>query len=354
VRGVSLHAARNQHRWYRKPALVGPLMLAVIAAAVFGVLFWRHSRTRVSTDDAYIDAAAERVSPRVAGRVLRVAVDDNDEVQPGQLLLELDPSDYQSQSNQALADQARANAQLAQAQARPAAAQAQLEQARANVAVAGADANNTAVDLRRTLELRKGGSVSQQAVDNATNAAKEAAARLEAAQKAARAAEAAIRESAAQIQAARAEITAAAARVELAGQNLSYTQVRAGLAGRVTAKNVATGNYVQPGLQLMVIVPRDVYVTANFKETQLAHMRPQQPAKIHVDAYPDVDLRGHVDSLQAASGQAFSALPPQNATGNWVKIVQRVPVKVVIDGLPSDPAKRLGPGMSAKVTVKVR
>jgi membrane fusion protein (multidrug efflux system) len=329
-------------------------MLAVIAAAVGGVLFWRHARTRVSTDDAYVDAAAERVSPRVAGQVHRMLVDDNDEVSAGQVLLELDPSDYESRLNQAVAEQANAQAQLAQAQTRPAAGRAQLDQAHANVAVARSDADTRRTDLQRELALAKNGTVSQQAVDNATNAAKEAAARLVAAQKAVHAAQAELDEAHAQTRAARAAVTASAARLQLAQQNRSYAQVRASQAGRVTAKNVAAGDFVQPGEQLMVIVPREVYVTANFKETQLAHMRPNQRATVRVDAFPDADLRGHVDSVQAASGQAFSALPPQNATGNWVKIVQRVPVKVVLDALPAGSAKRLGPGMSAKVTVQVR
>jgi membrane fusion protein (multidrug efflux system) len=329
-------------------------MLAVIAAAVGGALFWRHARTRVSTDDAYVDAAAERVSPRVAGQVRRMWVDDNDEVSAGQVLLELDPSDYESRLNQAIAEQATAKAQLAQAQTRPAAGRAQLDQAHANVAVARSDADTRRTDLQRELALAKNGTVSQQAVDNATNAAKEAEARLVAAQKAVHAAQAELDQAHAQTRAARAAVTASAARLQLAQQNRSYAQVRASQAGRVTAKNVAAGDFVQPGEQLMVIVPREVYVTANFKETQLAHMHPNQRATVRVDAFPDADLRGHVDSVQAASGQAFSPLPPQNATGNWVKIVQRVPVKVVLDALPAGSSKRLGPGMSAKVTVQVR
>jgi membrane fusion protein (multidrug efflux system) len=133
----------------------------------------------------------------------------------------------------------------------------------------------------------------------------------------------------------------------------SYTQVKALVAGRVANKTVTVGNYVEPGTDLMAIVPRAVYVTADFKETQLARLRPGQPAEIKVDAYPDVPLHGHVDSVQPATGAAFTPIPAQNAAGNWVKVVQRVPVKIALDDLPDDPMRRLGPGMSVEVKVSI-
>jgi len=331
-------------------------MLAIMAGVVGGVLFWLHSRSHESTDDAYIDIASEHVSPRIAGQVLRVLVNDNEDVKAGQILAELDPSDYDSRLKQAVGEQARAQAQLAQAEAQQTASEAQLEQARANVEVAEANAANTANDLKRYQDLQKenAGAVSRQQMDYALTAARNAAAQLSAARKAAGAAEAQVVLAKSQIQAAGAGIKSAAAQVDQAQLNLSYTKIRANLDGRIASKTVAPGNYLQPGTQLMAIVPPDVYVTANFKETQLARLRPGQTVSIRIDAYPDMKLGGHVDSVQPAAGQAFSVLPAQNATGNWVKIVQRVPVKIVFDEIPNDPRRRLGPGMSVKVTVKVR
>jgi len=329
-------------------------MLLLIAGVIGGVLFWRHSRSHESTDDAYIDIVSERVSPRVAGQVVRVLVGDNEDVDGGQVLVELDPADYQVRLNQSLADQARTEAQLAEAEATQNAAAAQVEQARANVAVAEANAGNTASDFRRYDELYKNAAaISQQQWENAKTAATNAAAQLVAAQKGARAAEAQRVQAKSQIRSAQAAIKSAAAVVEQAKLALSYTKVQASVTGRIAIRTVAPGNYLQPGTQLMAIVPRDVYVTANFKETQLARMRRGQPAEIRVDAFPDMKLRGHLDSVQPASGTAFSVLPAQNATGNWVKIVQRVPVKIVFDQIPNDPDRRLGPGMSVRVTVKV-
>jgi membrane fusion protein (multidrug efflux system) len=154
--------------------------------------------------------------------------------------------------------------------------------------------------------------------------------------------------------AAQAGIASANSQVAQAELTLSYTQIEARIDGRTASKTVAVGNVVNVGVPLMAIVPRDVYITANFKETQLAHMRRGQPVEIKIDAYPDLKLTGKVDSVQPATGQAFSTLPAENATGNWVKVVQRVPVKIVFDKLPDDPDRRLGPGMSVEVSVRIR
>jgi len=347
---------KPRRRWYRRPLLAGTLMLAIIAGAIGGVLLWRHSRSHESTNDAYIDVVSEHVSPRIAGQVIRVLVNDNQDVKAGQPLVELDPADYQNQLAQAVAEHSRAEAQLSQTKAQQAIAEAQLEQARANVAAAEANASNTASDWRRYEQLRKedADAVSQQQLDNTAAAAKNAAAQLEAARKAAGAAQAQVLQARSQMEAAQAGLQGAAAQVEQARRNVSYTKVQASLDGRVATKTVAVGNYVQPGAQLMALVPPQVYVTANFKETQLARVRPGQPVEIRVDAYPDLKLRGHIDSIQPAAGQAFSVLPAQNATGNWVKIVQRVPVKIVFEEIPNDPERRLGPGMSVEVRVLVR
>jgi membrane fusion protein (multidrug efflux system) len=195
------------------------------------------------------------------------------------------------------------------------------------VVAARATADNAAADLAR-YRASETGAVSRQSIDAAVELAR------------------------AQIAERAADLASAQARVEQASLQLEYTRVHAAEAGRVTSKNVAPGDYVQMGQQLFALVPRRVWVTANFKETQLRRMRPGQPAVIHVDAYGR-DFRGRVDSVQAGSGAAFSLLPPENATGNYVKIVQRVPVKIVFEDEGVD-AVVLGPGMSAEPTVDVR
>ena len=342
--------------WYRRPGLVGLVVLGVIVAAVAGALAWRHSRAHATSDDAYIDGTSEQVSPQVAGRVTGVLVDDNQDVKAGQALVILDPSDYQSRLDEARAALAQAEAQLTEAQAQQEVYGAQTEETRASLGTAEANATNAADQLRRYQKLRavNADALSAEQLDSATAAATSTAAQLNAAHKAVSAAEAQEVYARSLLVAAQAGIASANAQVAQAELTLSYTKVTARIDGRVASKTVSVGNVVNAGAPLMAIVPRDVYVTANFKETQLNHMRRGQPVEIKVDAYPDLKLAGHVDSVQPASGQAFSTLPAENATGNWVKVVQRVPVKIVFDRLPDDPDRRLGPGMSVEVSVKVR
>ena len=341
--------------WYRRPLLVGVLMMVVIAAAVAGVLGWRHSRTYVETDDAYIDVQSQYVSPQVAGRVVRVLVNDNQDVRAGDILVEIDPADFQARLEQAKASEAQADAQVEQAKAQELVAEAQYRQAEANVLVTQANATNATRDLNRYIGLRDAiaGAVSQQQMDAYVTQAHTSADQVMVAQKSAEAAHAQLGSAGRQIAAAEAAVRSAKAQVAEAELNLSYTSVKAEVSGRIADKIVAAGNYLQPGAQMMAVVPPDVYVTANFKETQLAHLRRNQAVDIRLDAYPDLALRGHVDSLQPSSGQAFSILPAQNATGNWVKIVQRVPVKIVFDTSPGDSDHRLGPGMSVEVKVTI-
>jgi membrane fusion protein (multidrug efflux system) len=229
--------------------------------------------------------------------VARVLVDDNQHVNKDDLLVELDPRDFQ----------------------------AQLAQARANLAAAQAEAARARADARRYVDLLRGKAVSRQDVDTAVAKDRAAAAQI-------------------------AQLEAAVREAEL---NLSYARIVAPETGRVTRKSVEPGSYVQVGQTLFSIVPDRLWVVANFKESQLRYMRPGQPAEIVVDAYPDHVLRGHVDSIQRGSGARFSLLPPENATGNYVKVVQRVPVKIVFDQ-PPDPGRPLGPGMSVEPTVKVK
>jgi membrane fusion protein (multidrug efflux system) len=330
-------------------------MILAIAGVVVGVLWWRHSRAYEFTDDAYIDVQSQYVSPQVPGRVLRVLVNDYQDVKAGDVLVEIDPSDYEARLEQAKASEAQAEAQLEQAKAQEVVSEAQFRQAEANVNVAQANATNAQRDFARYTDLRKAipGAVSQQQLDTSSTQARTTADQVMVAQKSADAAKAQLGYVARQIAAAEAGVKSAQAQVAEAELNLSYTKVKAEVTGRVANKVVAAGNYIQPGTQLMAIAPPEVYITANFKETQLTRIRRNQKVEIKADAYPELDLHGHVEGIQPSSGQAYSILPPQNATGNWVKIVQRVPVKIVFDGPAGDSDRRLGPGMSVEVKVFV-
>jgi len=357
AQGAHGHSGQKAKKpWFRRPPIVGLIILIVIVVVVTGVLFWRHSRTYVFSDDAFIDVVSERVSPQISGRVLRVLVDDNQDVTAGQLLLELDPADYAAKLDQVQASRAQAQAQVAEATAQAATFAAQVEQAQANHGVAEANATNAGNDLKRYENLRgvNPGAVSSQQFDTALAAARSSAAQVRAAEKSVAAAQAQLGYVKAEIEAAQAGVRSADSQIHQAELTLSYARVTAKVAGRVASKTVSEGNFVAAGAELMAIVPREVYITANFKETQLARMRPGQAVRVKIDSYPDMNLRAHLDSVEPATGQAFSVLPAENATGNWVKVVQRVPVKIIFDQIPDDPVRRLGPGMSVEVTVTVR
>jgi len=282
--------------YQRRGVRIAALAVLVVLVLAGGVYWWR-SGSRVSTDDAFIDGRIVRISAQVAGRVAKLAVTDNQWVKAGDLLVQLDDREYR----------------------------AQADQAEAETRAAEVAAENAATDARRAEQLFARQLIARQALDTAQAAARMRAAEAEAARK--RGAEAALK--------------------------LSYTRIMVTEAGRVTRRAVEEGAYVQVGQMLMSVVPNDFWVIANFKETQLAQIRPGQPAEIKVDAYPGLTLRGRVDSVQAGTGSRFSLLPPENATGNYVKVVQRVPVKIVLDELPPEP-QRLGPGMSVVPTVRVR
>jgi membrane fusion protein, multidrug efflux system len=343
----------ERRAFFRRPLVLLLAAILLIAIIIGGVLWWLNARRYESTDDAFIDAHMGRVAPQVPGRVLHVLVTDNQAVTPGQLLVEIDPADLQAKLDQALATEAQAAAGVVQAKAQQAVSAANTAEAEAQVAVAEANATNAATQLKRDQALAAQQVVSRQQLDNDTANARSTAANLAAAQKRFASAQAQEAVAASQVVAAEANQKAASAQLEQARLNRSYTQVMAGETGRVAHVNVAVGDYVQVGQNLMALVPSLIWITANFKETQLDLMRPGQPVDIHVDAYPEKIFHGHLDSVQPGSGAAFSLLPPENATGNYVKVVQRVPVKIVFDD-PPDPDRPLGPGMSVEPQVKVR
>jgi membrane fusion protein (multidrug efflux system) len=339
--------------WYRRPLLVLGVLIVAAAMVTGGVMWWLEARQWESTDDAFIDAHMVMIAPQVAGRVARVLVDDNQKAAAGQLLVELDPALFKAQVDQAEANRAAAAGSLEQANAQQAVALANVQEARAQVGVAEANATNASRQLARTEPLVQREFASRQQLDNDRANARSTSSNLDAAQKKLASTEAQLQAAASQIDTAKANLKSAEAQEEQARLNLAYTRVVAPEAGRVAHKNVAVGDYVQVGQNLMASVPLKVWVTANFKETQLDHMQVGQPVEISIDAYPDKLFHGHVDSFEAGSGSAFDLLPPENATGNYVKVVQRVPVKIVFD-TPPDPHFPLGPGMSVVPSVKVR
>jgi len=281
--------------WRRHPFAValGLLVLIPVVAGVY--LYWDNARHFESTDDSFIAARQFAIQPKVSGYITAVPVTDNQHVATGDVLARIDDRDYR--------------VALEQAQAQQAHDQAVLEQAKTN--------------LGRFQYLVQRQAVSQQQLDDQNYLVEQD----------------------------QATVALDQAKVDAAQLNLSYTTVTAAQAGRVVSLSAAIGQFAQAGTTLTMFVPDEIWVAANFKETQLDAMRPGQPVTLTIDAYPDRTIRGHVASVQSGSGPAFSLLPPENATGNWVKIVQRVPVKIVMDDPPADVA--LGPGMSVETIVRV-
>jgi membrane fusion protein (multidrug efflux system) len=346
-------ADKTQRRpFYARPLLMAMLAMLLLGGAIAGVRYWQHAQQYESTDDAFIQGHITQISPKVSAQVTRVLVDDNLEVKQGDLLIELDPRDFEVALEQAQTNEAAAHGRLQQAQAQLAVSKANVAQAQAQVVVAQANAVNAQADLQRYQSVTSN-AVSRQQVDSAIAAARTAKATVDAAREQVSANQAQVAVATSQVTTDEAEVQQAQAQVRQAQLNLSYTKIYAPADGRVTQKTVEPGNYVQTGQALFALVPHDVWVVANFKETQLTYMRPGQPVEIEVDAYPNHAFKGHVESLQMGTGAAFSLLPPENATGNYVKVVQRVPVKIVFDE-PPESVHLLAPGMSVMPEVKVR
>ena len=338
------------------PWLVLKRALGVIVAGlgvVAGLVYYqRFVAPFESTDNAFIEAHIAPIAPQVPGRVARLYIEDNQEVKKGDLLLQIDPGDYEARRAQAAAAVVAAQSQHEQAKAQFAVAQTLEDQARGSVAVAEAEASRAAAELRRyqSVESR---AVSRSQTDVAETQARSSAAQADVAR-------AKLQEARAQVCLAKASIQTAAANVQQsqaalvqAELNLSYTHITSPEDGRVTKRSVEAGSYIQPGQLLLAIVPHHYWVVANFKETQLQNMRVGQPVTFRVDAYPDVKMKGQVGSIQSGAGARFSMFPPENATGNFIKVVQRVPVKIVSDDLIA-PAFALGPGMSVEPSVRVK
>jgi len=441
---ASAEAKKKKPKHRRRYLILIAVIVGVIVGLFLGIPYYLHAVSHVSTDDAFIRAHISPVAARVAGHVWKIYVNDNQVVKQGDLLLELDPRDFQTTADRARANwlsvrarlaaaeqnvtltditahaglsEATASVTMAQANIHTAeaavrVAQSQLEQARADYTVSQrayeeAQAQVSAAepvavrdhnDLVRYQEMIDTNSVTRQQYDYARAAAAVSAANLAAARKTAakeqakaslaRAAVQTAQESLAQIRtrltesrdnlalararldSARsapqkiaisqsqrdtldAQVAEAEAALKQAMLRLSYTRIYAPVSGRVTHKTVQLGAFVTAGQALMAVVPSEVHVIANFKETDLTHMEPNQPVSIAVDTYPSATFAGHVDSIQAGSGATFSLLPPENATGNYIKVVQRIPVKIVFDRQPDTNDYTIVPGMSVVPQVDI-
>jgi len=365
--------------------VIAIVAILILAGAAF---VWHYYSIRESTDDAQIDGHIYPISARVSGTAIRVLHDDNDFVQKGDLLVELDPKDYQVAVDRAKADLANAEAnavaahvgvplttttstgQLQAADAGLRAAQKEVQAAQARVQEAQANYNKAATDLKRMEQLVQKDEVSRQQYDTAVATASAAKATLDASEAAVASAEGRAAQAKAQAEAAHtvpeqvramrakagaatAEVQRAQAALEQAELNLQYTKIVAPVTGILSKRNVEPGQVVQGGQPLFSIVDLDnIWVTANFKETQLKNMHPGQPVDVSVDAYGRT-YKGKVESIAGASGARFSLLPPENATGNYVKVVQRIPVRIEFDK-GQDPNHRLRPGMSVEPTVYLK
>jgi len=439
---ASARASRMRKGEFKKIGLVRrylferPLMSAfsavlLLTGLIFGFRYCLHMRSYEVTDDAFIDAHITEIAPKVASNVVKLYVTDNQHVNAGDLLLELDSGDFDARLAKARAalqvaeaehraakaavEQTRittrggvaeassgvtaaraametARAQVGAARERERQAQAAVTAARAQSDAAAAEAKRAAADVQRNQSLYQVGLVSQQQWDQITARAQTANAQLtaahaqvEMARAGAATAAAEVEQSTKQAKQAHAQVeqgrgrltgasagpqqvraseeqassaseavNAARADVQMAELQVSYTKIYAPVDGHITRRSVEVGNYIPVGQPLMAIVSDRIYVTANFKETQLTHIRPGQPVAITVDAYPGKTFKGKVDSIQRGSGAVFSLMPPENASGNYVKVVQRLPVKIVFVDELADPSSPLCPGMSVVPEVRVR
>ena len=330
---------------------IGAVVL-LVAALIGGTLWYVQARHFETTDDAFVDARQFSVAPRVAGVVTEVHVADNKVVREGDILFQIDPRDYNITVAQQTAALEQAEAQIGNVDAQIESQKAQVEVAEAQLQQANAALVFAQQEEGRALELVQRGAGTLQTEQQRRSSLTQAQADLARSKASLSAAQTQIASLRAQRRSAEANRDAAAAQLDQAKLNLSYTEVRAAQPGTIARLTGAVGQYVQVGQAVTMYVPDRLWVTANFKETQITDMRPGQKVDLRIDAYPGRKIEGHVDSIQPGSGTAFSLLPAENATGNYVKVVQRVPVKIVFDTIPDDVT--LGPGMSVVPRVRVR
>jgi membrane fusion protein, multidrug efflux system len=327
---------------------------AVAAAIIFGWNYWTVGRFEVSTDDAYVQADNTTVAPKISGYIAEVAVADNEAVKSGHVLARIDDRDYKVALDQAKANVEQARSTIASKQAALEIQDSAIDAARAALKVDQASLTFAEQDNKRYSDLAASGSGSLQ---NAQLSASRYAVATASVQRDAAAVVSAVKQIdalKADLAQAQANLAGSLAAVRQAELNLGYTTVSAPVDGVIGNRTLRVGQYVQAGTQLMAVVPTArAYIVANFKETQLTHVQPGQPVDVEVDTFPGVVAHGVVDSIAPASGQQFALLPPDNATGNFTKIVQRIPVKIVLDG--NGPLSgKLRPGMSVTPTIDTK
>jgi membrane fusion protein, multidrug efflux system len=343
---------------HKKPGKKPLIILAIVAVILLigALIWWFATRNQATTDDAYTDGNAITIAPQVSGYVVDLAVNDNTYVHKGDLLVVIDKREYQAQVDAAQAQlglaQAQLNASLVQLDIARVQYPAQYLQAKAQTSSAEANLKQAQAAWQRqhTVDQR---ATSQQNIDTADAQQQTARANVQQAhaqEQTASLVPQQIRQTVATVEERRQQVQQAEAQLEQARLNLSYCEVRAPSDGWITRRNVQFGSFLQAGVSLFSIVAPNVWVTANFKESQLDRMRIGDKVDIEVDAYSKLELHGHIDSVQLGSGSRFSAFPAENATGNFVKIVQRVPVKIVIDSpLPREQPLGLGLSVTPKV-----
>jgi membrane fusion protein, multidrug efflux system len=334
-----------------RPLAVAAAAIITVLLVIGGVVWWQHARQFESTDDAFIDARTAAISAQVSGAIVAVPVADNQLVSEGDVLVQIDQRDYQAALAQAKAQVDQATANVANFDAQIDAQAARIEQAKDQVTQAEASLTFARQDSVRAQKLFSIRAASEQNAQQSESNLRQGEATLAAARANATVAEKQIAVLRTQRENAVGQLEQARAGQTQAETNLSRARITAPFAGRVTKLSAAKGAYSAPGQALMMFVPHELWITANYKETQLADMRAGQQVDIRIDAYPGRSFAGQVDSIQAGSGAAFSLLPAENAMGNYVKVVQRVPVKIVFT---TNPDVYLGPGMSVVPSVKVR
>jgi membrane fusion protein (multidrug efflux system) len=345
----------RQRRLRLKPLLLGVAALALLgAAAWYGTYYWTTGRFLVSTDDAYLQADNVIIAPKVAGYLAQVLVQDNQRVKAGQVLARIDDRDYRTALDVARASVLAEQAAISNLVQRIDQQKLAVQEAQATVKADRAELTFASLDYQRYANLSRTGAATTQEAQRATSRVAERQAILDHDAAAVGAAQKQIDVLDTELTRARADLLQRNANARQAELNLSYTTITAPQDGTVGVRTLRVGQYVQPGTQLMAIVPlQQVYVTANYKETQLTDVHAGQPVTIDVDTFPGAAVHGVVDSIAPASGQEFALLPPDNATGNFTKIVQRVPVKIALD--PHDPLLgRLRPGMSVEPTIDTK
>jgi membrane fusion protein, multidrug efflux system len=338
-----------------KHAVLGLALAAgIFVAADYGHYYWTTGRFLVATDDAYVDVHSSLIAPKVSGYISEVSVDDNEHVKTGQVIARIDPRDYQTALEHARADVKAAEATIDMLTQQISQQKLVVEQARQQVASDQAVVVYSQQDFQRYTQLARDGYGPVQRAQQAQSDIVQKQAKLDSDTAGIASAQKQIAVLQAQLEQARANLALEQANEQQAELNLSYTTITAPFDGTVGVRTVQVGQYVQPGTQLMALVPlHQVYITANYMETQLGHVHSGQPVTINVDTFDGTVVHGWVASLAPASGQQFALLPPDNATGNFTKIVQRIPVKIELN--PNDPLLgRLRPGMSVEPTIDTK